>query len=99
MEEKRLSKHNFKAVLTPLKEVFWNLSLIAPGSVLCAVAVNGILVPLHFLSGGFTGVALVIHYLVPFLSVGTLYFLLNVPIFSWDGNLSGRVFSFTALQA
>jgi uncharacterized membrane-anchored protein YitT (DUF2179 family) len=81
MDEGQPVKHTLKSVLTPIKDVVWNLFLISLGSVICAVAVNGILVPLHFLSGGFTGVALIIHYLVPSLTLGVLYFLTNVPLF------------------
>ena len=54
------------------------LSLIAVGSILCAVAVNGILVPQKLLSEGFTGLALVSHYILLALPLGCLYFLLNV---------------------
>jgi len=81
MDEGSPVKHTLKSVLKPVKDVLWNLLLISIGSVLCAVAVNGILVPLQFLSAGFTGVALIIHYLMPVLTLGMLYFLLNVPIF------------------
>lgn len=82
MDEGQPAKHTLKSVLTPpVKDVVWNLFLISLGSVICAVAVNGILLPLHFLSGGFTGVALIIHYLVPSLTFGVLYFLTNVPLF------------------
>ena len=81
MDEGSPVKHTLKSVLKPVKDVLWNLLLISIGSVLCAVAVNGILVPLQFLSAGFTGVALIIHYLMPVLPLGMLYFLLNVPIF------------------
>jgi len=72
---------SLKSTLISVREVSWNLFLISLGSVLCAIAVNGILVRLQFLSGGFTGVALIIHYLVPVVPLGTLYFLLNIPLF------------------
>lgn len=97
MDEDQPVKHTLKSVLTPLKEVLWNLFLISLGSVLCAVAVNGILVPLQFLSGGFTGVALIIHYLVPFLPLGTLYFLLNVPFFLLGWKFVGPRFFFYSI--
>ena len=61
--------------------VFWNLGLLAVGSTLCAVGVNGVLIPHHFVSGGLTGVALIVHYLAPFLSVALIYALANVPLF------------------
>lgn len=58
-----------------------NMGLLILGSLLCALAINGILVPHRFVSGGVTGLALVIHYLFPFLSVALVYFLANVPLF------------------
>jgi uncharacterized membrane-anchored protein YitT (DUF2179 family) len=76
----------------PLKQVVWNLCLICLGSVLVAVAINGILVPHHFVSGGFTGVTLVIHYLFPSLPLAVLYFLLNVPVFILGWTFVGRRF-------
>ncbi len=64
-----------------LKSVGWNLVLLTLGSLLCAVAINGILIPHRFVSGGVTGVALIIHYLRPSLSVALIYALANVPLF------------------
>jgi len=72
--------------------VLRNLLLIGAGSALCALAINGILIPQRFLSGGVTGVALVIHYLWPALPVGALYPLLNVPLFAMGWVHVGRRF-------
>ena len=72
---------DLKFDLKTANQVFWNLGLITIGSILCAVAVNGILIPLGFVTGGLTGIAVVIHYLVPSLKVGWLYFLLNIPLY------------------
>lgn len=69
----------------PLRQIVWNVILLTAGSAACAVAINGLLIPQRFVSGGFTGLALAFHYLVPWLSVAVLYFLFNVPLFiaSW----------------
>ena len=72
--------------------VVWNLGLMSLGSALCAVAINGILIPQQFYGAGFAGVSLVIHYLVPTLPVAALYFILNVPIFSLGWMYVGRRF-------
>jgi uncharacterized membrane-anchored protein YitT (DUF2179 family) len=72
--------------------VIWNLLLLSVGSVLCAMAINGILIPHQFLSGGFTGLALIIHYMVPSLPVAALYFLLNVPVYGLGWKYVGRRF-------
>ncbi len=76
----------------PLLEIGWNLLLITAGSLLCAVAVNGILAPKQFLAGGFTGLALLLHYLVPAVPVGAAYFLFNVPNFLLGWVYVGRRF-------
>lgn len=75
-----------------LKQVFWNLGLISLGSVLCAIAINGILIPHKFVSGGFTGLALVIYYLLPAVPVAWVYFFLNVPLFALGWKYVGRRF-------
>ncbi len=77
----------------PLLSVVWNLLLLSAGSVLVAVAVNGLLIPHRFLAGGFTGLALILHYLFPWLpSVSVLYLLLNVPVFVMGWRMIGRRF-------
>ena len=73
-------------------QVIKQVALITIGSALCAVAINGILIPHRFLSGGFTGLALVTHYLVPLLPVGGLYFFLNVPSYILGWKFVGRRF-------
>jgi len=75
-----------------LKKVLWNFCLICLGSVLVAVAINGILLPHQFVSGGFIGVTLVIHYLFPSFPLALLYFLLNVPVFVFGWTFVGRRF-------
>jgi uncharacterized membrane-anchored protein YitT (DUF2179 family) len=81
-----------KPISQKFKQVSWNLLLICVGSALCAVAVNGILIPKEFLSAGFTGLALVIHYLVPAMGVSWIYILLNVPLFLLGWSYVGRRF-------
>ncbi|MFO7707206.1 MAG: YitT family protein [Desulfobacterales bacterium] len=70
----------------------WNLALITSGSALCALAINGILIPRQFLAGGIGGMAIFIHYTVPALPVGVLYFLLNIPLFVLGWLYVGRRF-------
>jgi len=63
------------------------------GAVLCAVAVNGILIPCRFLSSGFTGLALILSYLFPALpSVPVLFMVLNAPVFILGWRMVGRRF-------
>ncbi len=86
-------KPDKKAVL----QVLWNLFLLSFGSTLCAVCINGILIPQHFFGAGFTGLALVIHYLVPSLPVAMLYFILNIPVFCLGWVYVGRRFFFYSI--
>jgi len=79
----KIMSSEFRGIVTGYRigEIIGNLGLIATGSIICAVAVNGVLIPMGFVSGGLTGLALILHYLFPALSVGTLYFLLNIPLY------------------
>jgi uncharacterized membrane-anchored protein YitT (DUF2179 family) len=81
----------------PLGKIAWNLILIISGSVACAVAINGILIPSQFLAGGVSGLSLFIHYLIPFLPVGVANFLLNIPLFAIGWVFVGRRFFFYSL--
>jgi uncharacterized membrane-anchored protein YitT (DUF2179 family) len=64
-----------------LRDIGWNLFLLCAGSVLTAVGINGLLIPHRFVSGGVTGLALLLHYLMPVLSVAVIYAVANVPLF------------------
>lgn len=66
---------------TAMKAVGWNLGLMCAGSILIGVGINGVLIPHRFVSGGVTGLSLVLHYLVPSLSVALIYAVANVPLF------------------
>jgi len=87
-----MDDRSWKSALGSLRNMLWNLGLIALGSILCAVAINGILIPQKFVSGGLVGIGLIIHYLVPVLPLGLLYFAFNVPIFILGWVYVGRRF-------
>ena len=78
--------------LETVRLVLWNLFLITSGSLICAMAINGILIPHGFLSGGFVGTTLIIHYLFPFLPVAGLYFVLNMPVYFLGWKYIGQRF-------
>ena len=73
-------------------DIIRNLGLILLGNTLIAIAVNGIVIPHAFLSGGVTGTALLIHYLFSFLPVAALYLALNIPLFAIGWAFVGRRF-------
>ncbi len=85
----------FKAGKIPLKsigKILWNLFLISTGSIICATAVNSILVPFQFFGAGFTGISLLVHYLIPAASIAVVYFLLNIPVYVLGWIYVGRRF-------
>ena len=61
--------------------VTWNLLLLTAGSFLIAFSVKAVAVPFGLLTGGMSGLALLMYYVVPHLSTGQWYFVLNVPVF------------------
>jgi len=91
-DEKGLEK-----ILKSSTQFLWNLFLLTVGSIICAVAVNAILIPQNFFSSGFTGVSLFIHYLFPSLSVATIYLFLNIPMFIIGWSLVGKRFFFYSI--
>ena len=80
-----------------VRKVIWNVILITTGTVICAVAVNSILIPKQFMAGGFTGLSLLIHYAFPSIPVGAVYFLLNIPVFIFGWMFVGRRFFFYSI--
>ncbi len=64
-----------------LSSVAWNLFLITTGAVVFAIGLNGIAVPHKFITGGTTGVSLLIYYYTGLLDPGIWYFIINIPIF------------------
>ncbi len=80
-----------------LKQILINLSLISTGSLLAAVSINGILVPMGFFSGGVIGVSIILHAFIPNAEVGWIYFLMNIPIFILAWFYVGRRFFFYSI--
>ena len=80
------------------RTVLWNLFLIISGSLICAQSINGILIPHGFLSGGFVGTTLIIHYLLPFLPVAGIFFVINIPVFFLGWKYIGRRFFFYSVD-
>lgn len=92
-----MSRRPWKPDKKSVLQVLWNLFLLSFGSTLCAVCINGILIPQHFFGAGFTGLALVMHYLAPSLPVAMLYFILNIPVFCLGWIYVGRRFFFYSI--
>lgn len=57
-----------------------DMGFIMAGCIVFVVGMNGLLIPHQLIAGGLTGIALLLHYAVPFCGVGGWYFLLNIPL-------------------
>lgn len=82
-----------------LQKNIWIPSIsIVLGALMWSISINGILIHHRLISGGVSGLALVIYYLVPKLSIGLMVFLINIPIFTMGWTmLSGKFFAFSLL--
>lgn len=65
--------HRFK----PLVE---NLVLLMLGSLVFVFGMNAVMIPAKLFSGGLTGIAILLAYAYPWMNVGVLYLLLNIPL-------------------
>ncbi len=75
----------------------YNLLLIATGSLFVGIGINGIVLPHNFISGGLSGVCLLIYYWAGKPTPGILYFFFNIPIFLLGWRFIGRRFFFYSL--
>jgi len=64
---------------------------IIGGAVLIAAGFNGFLIPHQLLSGGVSGISMLIGYVTRW-NIGWLYLALNLPLFIWGSVLIGRRF-------
>jgi len=76
-------RHDIQYLLLSLKTAgFWKtIGLMAIGSFICSIAINGLLVSNNFFDGGVNGISLIIFYLTKWPPLGMIYFFLNIPIF------------------
>lgn len=84
-------------VFISARQAVTDIALLCLGSSICATAINGILIPNHFATGGVTGIALIIRRMLPDLDIGLIYLLLNLPLFALAWMTVGRRFFFFSL--
>lgn len=58
--------------------------IIIISSILIGIGINGFIIPIHLINGGFWGVSLIIHYLLGF-KVAFTFACLNIPIYLFAG--------------
>jgi uncharacterized membrane-anchored protein YitT (DUF2179 family) len=80
-----------------LYSVGWNLLLITVGGVILSVGIKSIAIPQGFISGGFSGLSLLIYYIFGGLSPGIWYLVLNIPLFIFGWLILSRRFFFYSL--
>ncbi|MDH4318246.1 MAG: YitT family protein [Desulfobulbaceae bacterium] len=91
------NKRKYQTLFVSPQQLLLDVVLIITGSVLCATAINGILIPQDFVTGGLTGISLIIHNFVPKLDVSTIYLLFNIPLFVLAWMAVGRRFFFYSI--
>ena len=67
--------------ITLFYSVGWNLVLITVGGVILSIGIKSIAIPHGFISGGFSGLSLLVYYVFGGLSPGIWYCVLNIPLF------------------
>ncbi len=72
---KKLRYHNV------ISSIFWNLLLLSAGSILFGFGLKSIAIPHGFITGGISGLSLLIFYVSGILSPGVWYLVVNIPIF------------------
>lgn len=97
--QKNNNRGNKKEKLKKFGTGVLNVFMWCLGAFLYSVAVVCFIRPLQFTSGGVTGIALIINYLVPVLPIGTLVFLINVPLFIASWKTFGLKFIVNTLAA
>jgi uncharacterized membrane-anchored protein YitT (DUF2179 family) len=66
---------------TIISSVAWNLLLLSAGGFVYAIGLKSIAIPQGFITGGISGLSLLIYYATDLLSPGVWYLLVNIPIF------------------
>jgi uncharacterized membrane-anchored protein YitT (DUF2179 family) len=77
--------------------VGWNLMLITLGGVILSVGIKSIAIPQGLISGGFSGLSLLIYYIFGGLSPGIWYLVLNIPLFIAGWLILSKRFFFYSL--
>ena len=73
--------------------------MITLGCALYAVGFNWCFEPNHLSVGGFTGIAQIIHFLLPRLPIGVLVVVLNLPLFVLSWKRTGKMWLIPTLYA
>jgi uncharacterized membrane-anchored protein YitT (DUF2179 family) len=75
-----------------IQEWLTDVTYVAAGCLVFVIGMNALLIPHQLIAGGLTGVALLLHYTIPFFNVGWWYFFLNIPLLWLGWRSRGRRF-------
>lgn len=75
----------------------YNLLLITVGATISGIGIKAIALPHGLISGGLSGVCLLIYYWTGLLTPGLLYFIINIPVFFLGWRFVSRRFFFYSL--
>lgn len=78
----------------PVIDWTWRVLVVAAAALIGSVGMNNFLVPAHILAGGSTGIAQIVHHYIPGVGLGTLFFILNIPLFVLGYRHLGKKFIF-----
>lgn len=59
----------------------WNLFIITVGAIILAIGINSVVIPHGLVTGGFSGVGLLLYYYTETFSTGIWYLICNIPVF------------------
>ena len=80
-----------------ISSVLWNLLLISAGSIVFGIGLKSIAIPHGFITGGISGLTLLVYYISGLLSPGLWYLIVNIPIFLVGWVFISRRFFFYSL--
>jgi uncharacterized membrane-anchored protein YitT (DUF2179 family) len=60
----------------------WNLFLLTTGALFIAIAINGIAIPHGLVTGGFSGLGILLYYLFSVITPGVWLLIFNIPVFA-----------------
>ena len=79
-----------------MKKYIIQYAMIVIGALISAISCNLFLIPNHFLSGGLTGIAIILHYLFD-LPIGIQNIIFNIPILYIAYHFFGRLYFFNTI--
>ncbi len=72
--------------------IVWNLFLITLGTVIACIGIKSVLIPQQMITGGFSGLGLLLYYSTNFMTPGFWVMVLNIPVFIIGWKLVSRRF-------